>query len=340
MMFKISCAMALIATGASCTTSDDLSNELPPFTNGVSTLTGNAAPGDVDGIRGVARLWNPVSVAYGTDGRVYVNDFDNGKIRLVNADTGDTSTYVDQKHFYRPFAMAFGPDGALYATTDKNSTDSTQTPMTGSLWRIQGGVAKLVAENIGRPRGICVTTDGRVVLSDYQHHVVEVVTIANGAVDVIAGSWNSPTTFDIPYGMVWLDGKLVVADFEHNRIKLVGMDGSVAPFAGTGEAGYADGPVASAQFDHPQSLAVTSDGTIYVSDIGNYRIRRIKDGNVDTVAGSGEPGWLDSDDLLAAQFYGLEGIAVRPDGSFLYVADGTRGEDGVPYNYVRMIKLQ
>src|SRR5262245_57372039 len=82
-------------------------DNLGPFTNGVSTLTGGATAGDVDGARGTARLSNPVTTAVGPDGRIYVADFDNGKIRVVDATSGETSTYVDQKGFYRPFALAF-----------------------------------------------------------------------------------------------------------------------------------------------------------------------------------------------------------------------------------------
>lgn len=346
-MLKLTCAMALITTSAACATDSLVPQDLPPFTSGVSTLTGHNDPGDVDGERNIARLWNPVSVAYGPDGRVYVADFDNGKIRVANADTGSTVTHVEQKHFYRPFAIAFGPDGALYATTDKNSTDSMQTAMTGSLWKIQGGVAKLVAENLGRPRGLCIAKDGTIILSDYQHHVIERVDPATGGVTTLAGRWNADgmadgaaARFNVPYGMAWSGDQLVVADFENHRVRLVDMDGTVQTLAGTGTAGYEDGPVATAKFNHPQGVAVAANGDVFITDLGNNRIRRIRAGVVDTVAGNGNAGWHDDDDLLAAEFFGLEGITVRPDGAFVYVADGTRGDDAQPYNYVRMIKLQ
>src|SRR5579862_5975082 len=73
----------------------------PPFTNGVSTLAGAAEANDVDGDRDVARFDNPVNVAYGPDGNVYVADFDNSKLRVVTAD-GTTSTIIAQATFIRP----------------------------------------------------------------------------------------------------------------------------------------------------------------------------------------------------------------------------------------------
>ena len=77
---------------------------------------------------------------------------------------------------------------------------------------------------------------------------------------------------------------------------------------------------------------------VYFTDIGNFRVRRVRDGVVETVAGTGEGGFADADDPLAAQLFGLEGLAVQPDGSRVFVADGSRGDD-VPYNRIRRIEI-
>lgn len=63
--------------------------------------------------------------------------------------------------------------------------------------------------------------------------------------------------------------------------------GEISTFAGNGTAGFADGPVASAQFSFPWGIAVDSTGNIYVADNGNFRIRKISGGTVTTVAGTG-----------------------------------------------------
>lgn len=145
--------------------------------------------------------------------------------------------------------------------------------------------------------------------------------------------------FAQPYHLVQrADGKLVVVDYENNRLRLVDLTGNVTTYAGTGTAGSADGPVATATFNKPQGIMVAANGDIFVTDLGNYKVRRIRGDVVTTVAGSGTAGYLDHDDNLSAQFYGLEGICGKSDGSMLYVSDGGRGED-VPYNYVRQIKL-
>ena len=59
---------------------------------------------------------------------------------------------------------------------------------------------------------------------------------------------------------------------------------------------------------------------------------------ITTVAGSGTGGAKDSENAAEAQFYGLEGVSVSPDGKTIFVADGNRGED-MPYNRIRIIKL-
>jgi hypothetical protein len=59
---------------------------------------------------------------------------------------------------------------------------------------------------------------------------------------------------------------------------------------------------------------------------------------VTTVAGDGTPGFQDNLTPLSARFFGLEGLDVVPDATYLYIADGDRGEEQ-PYNRVRRMDL-
>jgi sugar lactone lactonase YvrE len=309
----------------------------PPFTSGVSTLAGAAAPGLVDGDRDVARFHNPVNVAVAPDGRVFVADYDNDVLRAVERD-GTTSTVLKQAKFARPFGLAFA-GGSLYIATDADENGVKDQPpeaMTGSIWRMDlaSGDVAIVANAIGRPRGIVVLSDGRLAISDYVHHVVSLVDATTGAVTVLAGTWDAPgfaddvgaaARFSTPYSLVQrADGRLVVADYGNARLRLVDLDGTVATLAG------ASGLV------QPEAIAIASSGDLYVTDTVNFRVQRIRDGMVETVAGNGVGGYIDADDPLASELYGLEGLAI--DGSMLFVADGTRGDD-VPYNRIRQVDL-
>ena len=70
-----------------------------------------------------------------------------------------------------------------------------------------------------------------------------------------------------------------------------------------------------------------------------HRIRRVApDGSVTTIAGSGQAGAGDGNGMQAT-FNGQEGIAVSKDGHTVYVADGTAGEEGTPFNRIRKITV-
>jgi hypothetical protein len=319
-----------------------------PFTSGVSTLAGTADPGYVDGARKVAQFSDPVNVAY-RDGILYVADFDNGKLRAIDVDTHDTTTVPTPAGFKRPFGMAFAADGTLYVSTD-NDQNGNHTSMSGTIWKVDlgRGTAVVVANAIGRPRGITMLPDGRLAAADYLHHVVELIDVNTGAVTPIAGGWDAPGMVDGAGGIArfWTpyyvglrsDGKLLVTDYENNRIRLVGLDGVTATMSGTSTPGFLDGAMLTAQFSHPQAMSMAANGDVYITDVGNYRVRRIVGDRVETVAGDGRGGYVDSDDRLSAELYGLEGLSVVPDGSMVYVADGNRG-DPVPFNRIRQVKL-
>ncbi|MBA3820286.1 MAG: hypothetical protein H0X17_15445 [Deltaproteobacteria bacterium] len=322
--------------------------DAPPFTNGVSMLSGHAEAGYVDGKRGEARFANPVNVAH-ANGKVYVADFDNSKIREVDAADGTTTTLISQQGFSRPFAMAFAGDGTMYVSTDRGP-ENQQGLMAGTIWRvdINARTATPIANGIGRPRGIAVLPTGKLAVTDYQHHVVSIVDPVTGNVSPLAGAWDAPgmtdaagaaALFNGPYGVVVKDGKLIVADYGNHRLREVSLDGSVRTLAGAGTAGFADGAMPTAQFSHPQGVTISGTGDVYVTDLENYRIRKITASSVETLAGSGTPGYADDDNLANADFYGLEGLSVSNDGSKLYVADGGRGENA-PYNRVRVVNLR
>ncbi|MBI3817855.1 MAG: hypothetical protein HY286_04120 [Planctomycetes bacterium] len=112
---------------------------------------------------------------------------------------------------------------------------------------------------------------------------------------------------------------LVVADSSTNRLLAV-TDTAISSIAGITSlaGGFADGSTGSAlfRFSAPLQIAIGGDGTIYVPDPGNHRIRKVADGFVSTMAGSGVPGYLDGSGS-GARFDTPDGAAIECGGSLL-----------------------
>jgi serine/threonine-protein kinase len=130
-----------------------------------------------------------------------------------------------------------------------------------------------------------------------------------------------------PHGMaVGPDGSLYFT--EGSRVRVIDPDGIVRTFAGSadddapGGFGGDGGPATMAELDTALGIDVGPDGSVYVVDAGNYRIRRIDpDGIIDTVAGTGEQGpGGDGCAATLAPLGPVGGIAIGPDGS-LYIGE-------------------
>jgi ABC-type branched-subunit amino acid transport system substrate-binding protein/DNA-binding beta-propeller fold protein YncE len=154
---------------------------------------------------------------------------------------------------------------------------------------------------------------------------VEGVTVSTLAGDGHLGYRDGPglqARFAGTIGGMAIDdqGNLYIPEPFAHRIRRITSDGMVSTLAGTGSPGYADGPIATAQFSGPTGLAVDAAGNVYVADGGNHRIRLIRpDGTVTTLAGTGEPGYRDGA-AGEAQFDEPFDVAVSSKG-VLYVAD-------------------
>lgn len=127
--------------------------------------------------------------------------------------------------------------------------------------------------------------------------------------------------FHTPNGLALAaDGTIYVADSDNHRIRKVTPDGTVGTFVGSGTAGFTDGKGTAAALNTPWGLALDTDGTLYVADLGNCAIRAIApDGTVTTVAGNGTAGRTDGTGKAAKFSTGLKGLCVS--NGTIYAAD-------------------
>lgn len=119
------------------------------------------------------------------------------------------------------------------------------------------------------------------------------------------------------------DGILFIADTQNHRIRTVRPDGTIATIAGTGISGYSGdgGNAIDATLSAPQGVLATADGSVYISDTGNHRIRRIApDGTITLFAGAHSGFSGDGQPAILAEISVPTALAAGPDGS-IYFAD-------------------
>lgn len=119
-------------------------------------------------------------------------------------------------------------------------------------------------------------------------------------------------------------GNIYIADDTNNRIRKVALDGTISTFAGTGNVGYNgdNQPAFQANLANPTGVYAAPDGSVYISDTGHHRVRRVDtNGVITTVAGTGAAGFSgDGGDATLAQINRPAGIAVDSNGN-IYIGD-------------------
>src|SRR5271157_2396715 len=111
--------------------------------------------------------------------------------------------------------------------------------------------------------------------------------------------------------------------YENTVLRLDAATNVLTLVAGTGASGFSgdNGPATSAQLNGPTGLAVDSNGSLYIADTLNNRIREVSGGVIATVAGTGTPGFGgDKGQATSALLNGPTGVAVDSNG-ILYIAD-------------------
>jgi glucose/arabinose dehydrogenase len=141
------------------------------------------------------------------------------------------------------------------------------------------------------------------------------------------------------------DGSIFIADRANNRVRRVGPEGVITTVAGTGTAGFSGdgGPATAAALRRPEHIALAPDGSLFISDTGNHRLRRVTpDGVITTVAGTGVEGFQgDGGPAVEADLSFPKGIAVGSEGS-VFVATSFLGpiiRGGLPAQLDRVCKV-
>jgi DNA-binding beta-propeller fold protein YncE len=254
----------------------------------VYTLAGSGISGHQDGPAMSARFKRPNAIALDTEGRVYVSDSENPRIRVIE-------------------------DGSVRTLAG--------TGVPGYQDRPPGTEAQF-----RRPAGMLVDGSFVYIADDVDHRIrvlsgETVTTLAGtGTQGYVQGAFAS-AEFARPQYLAWLSSRKMLVG-ESGSIRLLDLDTQqVSLFAGTTELGFKDGhKTDAAKIATASSLAVDPSGTVYFTDHSNNRIRAVVGATVTTVAGTGEPGFTDGPAIDEAEFDFPTGLAKV--GSTIYVVDG------------------
>ncbi|MCE1157941.1 MAG: hypothetical protein LWX23_02595 [Spirochaetia bacterium] len=217
----------------------------------VQTLVGNGTEGDAEGtintsgLNGTARLRYPCGiVSAGT--YIYIADSNNNKIRRVYESQGTVTTYA-------------GSGTASWA-------DGTGT---SASFRFPSGI---------------ITGPGAIYIADTMNHRIRKINTANVNVSTLAGGASSGSadglgpaaSFTSPRALALsASGYIYVADSGNNKIRSITPEGQVTTIAGSGTAGYQDGPALDSSFSNPRGLSSGGPGKLFVADTWNSKIRLV-----------------------------------------------------------------
>jgi RHS repeat-associated protein len=156
-----------------------------------------------------------------------------------------------------------------------------------------------------------------------------VTTIAGDGSSTFGGEGVSALNSGIagPSGItVGPDRSVYVVDNTAHRVTRVDPNGILHTVAGTGVRGFSGdgGQGIQAQLANPTSVALGLDGSVYISDRSNFRVRRVgPDGVISTFAGIGVMGVPDEGALANATSIFPRNVAVGPDGR-VFISDAKR----------------
>ena len=303
----------------------------------VRTVAGNGTFG-FGGDKGsalAAKIAFPAGIFPFANGDLLIADTGNFRIRKTVGGTIDTVAGVPivdgalalASLFNGPHGMAEDLAGNIIVADTFNNRIRKVTASTGTVSTVAGtGTAGSLEGRINSPEDVAIDSKGLVYFSDTFNDRVLLLQ-ADGTTKVFAGGNGSGYSGDGSFarnaklkspGGLAIDKSdtVYIADTGNSRIRKVTADGLISLVAGNGNAPFSgDGGNAKSAGLSVRGIAVDFDGTVFLADYNNSRVRRVdaSSGNITTVAGNGTVGNA-GDGGKAAEAYLGAPYAVAIDG--------------------------
>jgi len=305
--------------------------------NGSSGFSGDGGPAFS------AQLNGPTGVTLDTSGNLFIADTSNFRVRRVDAATGVITTVAGgtccptaigdgglatSASLY-PRGVAVDSAGNLYIADADNERVRRVDAGTHIITTIAGNGSAAFSGDGGlatsasllSPTGVALDASGDIYIADFFNGRVRRVDALTGIITTVAGNGTccstvygvaATATSVAPQGLtIDPSGNLIVAD-NRSRVYRVSLStGIISAVAGTGSNGFSGdgGAAANAQLTNPEGVAVDANGSVYIADSGNNRVRFVDlvTPQVTLAASSAQVG--------AAAGSGNVGITILPAGS-------------------------
>jgi DNA-binding beta-propeller fold protein YncE len=293
----------------------------------IYTVAGTGVAGDgADGLDPKATmLYLPSDIAFAPDGQLVIVDWNNHRIRQVQADghlkivagvgelTPEQGTDQVTDRLNHPTDVTFDPQGRMVIAAWHNSRIKRLLPsgmledIAGTGGRAYGGDGGPALQAIlNLPASVLYDPAGNLLVSDQANQRIRridpamtITTMAGNGMKGFAGDGGPAldAKFSLPMGQMGhpaahitrsATGDLYLADTDNNRIRRIDAAGMVSTVAGTGVAGAegVEGPALMAQLDHPVDVAIGPEGALYIADTENHCVRKVQNDVISTVAGT------------------------------------------------------
>ncbi len=197
-----------------------------------------------------------------------------------------------------------------------------------------------VRAQVANPYGVQIGPDGALYICDIDNHRVRRLDLKSGEISTVAGNGQEgysgdggqalEASLNQPYEVRFdKAGNMFFVEMPNHLVRRVDAKTKIiSTVAGTGEEGFSgDGGAATeAKLSRPHSIELDGNGSLYIADIGNHRVRRVdlESGIIDTFGGTGEQAPTPSGTKLAGTpLNGPRTIAFDKDGDmFLALREG------------------
>jgi sugar lactone lactonase YvrE len=228
------------------------------------------------------------------------------------------------------------------ATTANNAGITVSIPVGHSYayFDMVGLTTPSTDTRLNNPMDVAVDGTGAIYVADYNNYVVR--KLSGGVLSTIAGNGSSTVSLGstaLSTGMrpigVTVDSasNLYVTSFNGNVIYQVTPSGGISVIAGVqNSCAFADGALGTGQLCRPYQVAIGPDGSLYIADYANSRVRKIAsltggavplNGTLTTIAGGGTTTPAAGVTATSASLGQIAGVAVDPATNDVYFSDYT-----------------